>query len=86
MYNTSDMLLLIMYNKSMNTKNRIIDFAPHWRMLSEYGGNMSITEFRNSFTKTDYNAHGIVNNLQSTLFEEYTNLMSTPIWLGSLDD
>lgn len=75
MYNTSDMLLLIMYNKSMNTKNRIIDFAPHWRMLSEYGGNMSITEFRNSFTKTDYNAHGIVNNLPEyhsigVLFEE----------------
>lgn len=30
--------------------------------------------------------HGILNDLEATVFEGYTKLISAPIWLGSLDD
>ena len=52
-YKDSLMLLSKMYYDLFNTKFNIIQ-APSWRMLSEFGGNMSIEEFRKSFNKIEY--------------------------------
>lgn len=36
-----------------------VEPAPHWRMLKEYGGNLDIKEFRNSFQHTEYKPFGV---------------------------
>ena len=38
--------------------------APHWRLLKDYGGELSIEEFRKNFYKVDY----IENNDFTTIF------------------
>ena len=53
-----------LYSQSENLTNKIyydlfpeglsIVPAPHWRMLSKYGGTMSIEDFRKSFNKVEY--------------------------------
>lgn len=48
--------------------------APHWRLLSVYGGNMSIEEFRNSFANTTYTPDGIVYHPICFLFRENYHL------------
>ena len=53
MYKDSLMLLSKMYYDLFNTKFNIIP-APSWRILSDFGGNMSIDEFRKSFNKIEY--------------------------------
>ena len=74
-YNTSTMLLTNMYNKMMGTKSVIIMPAPHWRMLSMYGGTMSIDKFRDMFNKMEYDSHGTIKQIPKfvstgLLFEE----------------
>ena len=63
MYDNSKMLLLNIYN-NLREDGKIshINSAPHWRLLQEYGGHMSISEFRNSFAKADYNRYGTTRN------------------------
>ena len=48
-----------MYNE-INPENQNIEIipAPHWRMLSDFGGSLSIEEFRESFNKIRYVHHG----------------------------
>lgn len=75
LYNNSLILLMKMYNEMLGTTISVIDSAPHWRLLLEYGGHMSITEFRNCFNKTDYEKHGVIRNTPAFrsvghLFEE----------------
>jgi len=65
MYNNSLTLLMRMYNEMLGTTISVIDSAPHWRLLQEYGGHLSITEFRKSFDKAEYEEHGIINNIPS---------------------
>jgi hypothetical protein len=48
--------------------------APHWRLLSVYGGNMSIEEFRNSFANTIFTPDGVVYNPICFLFRENYHL------------
>jgi len=48
------MLLLKMYNDLMGTKNIVITPTPHWRTLEQYGGNLNILQFRESFNKIEY--------------------------------
>lgn len=57
-YDSSKTLLTKMYNDIMEIKSVTISPAPHWRLLQEYGGNMTINDFRN-FYKADYECHGI---------------------------
>ena len=64
-YNHSLTLLTKMYNDMLGTTVSVIDTAPHWRNLEEYGGHLSISEFRNSFSKADYEEHGIIRNIPS---------------------
>lgn len=75
MYNNSLNLLMKMYNEMLDTTTAVIDAAPHWRTLTNYGGHLSITEFRSCFNKTDYECHGITRNIPSfrsigVMFEE----------------
>lgn len=48
--------------------------APHWRLLSVYGGNLSIEEFRKSFTNTLFTPDGIVYHPISFLYRENYHL------------
>lgn len=59
-YDQSEMLLLKMYNDMMGTRMEVIDPAPHWRLLREYGGNKTIVEFRGTFNKVEYEFHGTI--------------------------
>ena len=65
MYNNSLILLMRMYNEMLGTTVSVIDTAPHWRVLEEYGGHLSISEFRNSFNKAQYEDHGVIRSLPS---------------------
>lgn len=60
LYSLSQILLNKLYCELTGLKTFSIDAAPHWRMLNEYGGNMSISQFRKTFNKTDYESHGSV--------------------------
>lgn len=48
--------------------------APHWRLLENYGGNMTIEEFRKSFTNTIYTPDGVVYNPICFLYRENYHL------------
>jgi hypothetical protein len=58
-YNHSEYLLTKLYIEMTNIKNKIMP-APSWRLLFEYGGNLSINNFRNRFNKCNYENFGTV--------------------------
>lgn len=60
MYSISEMLLLKMYNDIYPHILACIEEAPHWRKLKQYGGDLSIEEYRESFNKIEYKSHGFV--------------------------
>lgn len=62
-YDNSTMLLYKMYFDFTNSKLFSIDPAPHWRTLSVYGGDLTIEKFRDSFSKSHYEQHGIVKQI-----------------------
>ena len=76
MYILSEMLLLKMYNEIYEkpgspdrrfadvspSQGESIEQAPHWRTLVQYGGDLTIEEFRNSFNKIEYQKHGYVTH------------------------
>ena len=75
MYSMSEMLLLKMYNNIYPDKIPCIQEAPHWRLLKQSGGHLTIKQFRESFSKIEYQEHGSVNidpkcKSLGTLFEE----------------
>ena len=75
LYDHSNILLMKMYNNIMGTKTVVINPAPHWLLLEQYGGNLNILKFRDSFNKIDYEYHGYTKNIPNflplgTLFEE----------------
>lgn len=49
----SHFLLQKLYN-DITEKNNTINPAPSWKLLQDYGGNMSIKEFRDSFNVIEY--------------------------------
>ena len=67
------MLLMNIYHTMTNNISEILP-APHWRKLKEYGGDMTIEDFRNSFNKATYIEQGKINNVFikpiSVLYEE----------------
>lgn len=78
LYTNSIYLLHEMYNKCFGVTH-IIQQAPHWRLLSDYGGNMSIQDYRSTFNKIIYdNAHPIRNIPQTKpigmVFEEFLKI------------
>lgn len=72
LYRMSVTLLLKMYNDFNGTYNTVIESAPHWRLLKGFGGRQSIEEFRSTFSKVDYEDHGLVGSFRpmATLIEE----------------
>ena len=78
LYEHSEFLLSKLYFDMIGAKNVVINPAPHWRLLTEYGGNLSINQFRDNFNKTKYDYHGIMRNQDifkpvASLFEEKIN-------------
>ena len=64
LYNNSKQLLLKMYNKMCNEKINEIESAPHYRILSYFGGDLDINTYRNSFNKILYKNYGIVRPVE----------------------
>ena len=67
MYNHSETLLTEIYNNLFGDSISIIESAPHWRLLQEYGGHHTIDSFRESFNKIEYEAHGRSGNVANIL-------------------
>ena len=68
LYDYSEILLTKLFNYIMQLENTNIDTkkiiiipAPHWRLLQQYGGHLSINKFRENFNKVNFNFHGILN-------------------------
>lgn len=59
-YRNSMILLLKMYEDLVGEEITVLKPAPHWRMLSEYGGQIDIDDFRSDFSKIEYVYHGAV--------------------------
>ena len=62
MYSFSESLFFQLYN-DLNKDLPIADIseihpAPHWKMLADFGGTLSIEKFRESFNKVSYIDHG----------------------------
>ena len=81
MYDQSINLLVKMYydmfkNIQSPQKNMNIVSAPHWRILIPYGGVKTISQFRNSFNKSEYRYFGDINNTNN----------ETTILINSNDD
>ena len=75
LYEKSEYLLIKMYTDLTGLKNINIIPSPHWRLLEEYGGNLTIKKFRENFNKINYDYHGVVKNYSlfkpvASLFEE----------------
>jgi hypothetical protein len=78
LYENSDILLTKLYQDMYNVKNIVINPSPHWRLLIEYGGYLTIQQFRDNFNKTTYESHGVIRNTDifkpiATLYEEKLN-------------
>lgn len=68
-YKLSESLLLKIYNDINGDDEEIIQ-APHWRTLIEFGGHLTIEQFRESFNRVKYNDHGIYFISIGNLFED----------------
>lgn len=74
LYFSSYMLLVKMYNDMFKKPITKIVVAPDWRLLKQYGGHLSISEFRNSFDNSEYKNHGVMRDVNMSslgiLFEK----------------
>ena len=73
LYCNSMNLLSKMYLLYFRKPFKNISAAPHWRLLLDYGGQLTIEEFRESFYKAEYN-----------LLQEYINEMPQMYSVGFL--
>lgn len=68
--NSESLLLKIYYDIFGNNISEIIP-APHWRTLQDFGGHLSIEDFRNSFNRIEYLEHGFISFVSlGRLFED----------------
>ena len=63
MYDNSVILLNKILSEITGNANFSIDPAPHWRLLKDYGGNMTIEKFRESFNKSYFESYGVIKNI-----------------------
>jgi len=78
LYEQSNILLLKIYNELSGLKNTVINAAPNWRLLEEYGGDKTINQFREDFNKISYEYKGLITpeilfKPIGVLFEERIN-------------
>jgi hypothetical protein len=52
-------------NILINSNYNSIIPAPDWRLLIEYGGHLTIEEFRKNFNNIEYKNHGIIKKMFS---------------------
>ena len=64
-YVKSRVLLMKMYTDIFQ-QIKLIKPAPSWRLLEQYGGSMTIDQFKNSFNNYVYITQGEIRNLQKT--------------------
>ena len=69
-YDNSMMLLLKMYKELTGQQPTNITMAPHWRTIKQYGGHLTINEFRKSFNTMEYDD---ICSLQDPIFEMKSN-------------
>lgn len=70
LYTHSEMLLAKLYtdmNKDTVDGESVVRInpAPSWRLLQDYGGGLSIDNFRENFNKCSYESVGMVTNFKS---------------------
>lgn len=71
LYRYSEMLLLRMWSLFNDSSEPVqILPAPHWRTLREFGGHLSIEQFRESFNRIQFINHGIRFSSLGYLFED----------------
>lgn len=78
LYTNSVYLLHQMYYSYFDIQHQIHP-APHWRMLKEYGGHLSIDDYRSSFNKVIYDNEHYIRTLPKTkpigqIFEEFLKI------------
>lgn len=77
LYDRSEFLMNKLYRECTGNGNFVINEAPHWRTLEEYGGNKTINEFRDGFNKLNNEQHGIIRKINfrpiGHLYEEKFN-------------
>jgi len=76
-YNDSTYLLRKMYKDMTGNITDNIKPAPNWRLLTSYGGNLSVEDFRTNFTKFDYIFHGTV--LSNVLYNPYNYIYESKL-------
>lgn len=74
-YSQSEILLYKIYDDIYSLSTTIIEKAPSYRLLTDYGGYLDIDTFRENFTKITYVDHGTTTNFPifksiATLYEE----------------
>jgi hypothetical protein len=72
LYSQSETLLRKIYYQQVQSMD--LQCAPHWRLLSEYGGTMSIEEFRASVQTITYSFEQVLWNPIYLLFRETYHL------------
>lgn len=72
LFANSQQLINQLYLEFTNSNFSEVVPAPHWCTLREYGGNMTIEQFRDKFNKYEYKEDGIILNMNSvaTLYEK----------------
>jgi len=72
-YRESIGLIILMYSKCFYTtiNYTTISCAPHWSLLQEYGGNMTIDQFQNEFQRIQYYGPS------GSLFRDITKIYKT---------
>lgn len=78
LYINSSYLLHQIYFEYFGVDHQIYP-APHWRLLTEYGGKMSIEDFRSSFNKIVYDNEHFIKSIPQTkpigqIFEEFLKI------------
>lgn len=82
-YSHSEMLLYKMYFDTFQTIPKEITRAPSWKLLQEYGGFLSIDEFRNSFqTRIFIDKRNVYHNIPKIkvlgdIYEEDTFILKS---------
>lgn len=63
MYSQSQSLIGKLYMDLYNIPPYDIKPAPHWRLLKDYGGNMTIDDYRSSFSKVTYEFYAKIREI-----------------------
>lgn len=77
MYQNSAYLLIKIYTEIFEEVPDNLTQAPSWRLLKNYGGNLDISEFRETFTRIIYKSNGIIKDIPKFkpvgwLYEKYS--------------